>query len=140
MNKTLEEWIKFYEEKTSQKFERDERFKLFYLPDKGFCEIMQTEKMTVINQLSGDGKFWKNFAEKIARINNSEMLGSWYIRKNVRAYMRLFGFKIIGEEILSDQLKRYRSIDKDGNKGLMSPSYDAKTKKHVGYFVTWEVK
>ena len=67
--KTLPEWIELYNRKTPEPFKRDERFRLFFLPDKGFCEIGNTEKMIVINQLSGDGRFWKKFAEEYGQDN-----------------------------------------------------------------------
>ena len=138
MNKTLEEWIKFYETKTKEKFVRDENYELFYLPDKGFCEIAVSDKMVVIKQLAGDGRFWKKFAEEIARKMNKKVCGSWCVRKAVRAWIRFFGFRIESVEELPDGCKRYHCKDSQDKRGLMSPAYD-NNDKHKAYFVTWEV-
>ena len=62
MNRTLDEWIERYNRKIPEGFKRDNRFALFYLPDKGFCEIVATDLMVIINQVSGDGLFWKKFS------------------------------------------------------------------------------
>ena len=137
MNKSLEEWINFYEKKTGEKFVRDESYELFYLPDKGFCELAVGDKMIVIKQLSGDARFWKKFAEEIARQMQKKVCGTWFIRREVKAYIRLLGFKVERVETLPDGLERYYGVDKNGKKGLMSPAY--KNGKQKEYFVTWEV-
>ena len=138
MNKTFEEWAKNYNKKTPEKFERDKRYELFFLPDKGFCEIAATGKMIMINQVSGDGKFWKDFAEKVARKMNLKVCGTICIRKQIKAWIRLFNFEIIETEILPDNLKRYHCKNKFGKKGLLSPAYKYDSGEQA-YFVTWEV-
>ena len=137
--KTLPEWIELYNRKTPEPFKRDERFRLFFLPDKGFCEIGNTEKMIVINQLSGDGRFWKKFAEELARENRFKMCGTWCVRKQIKAWIRLFGFTVTETENFPDGLKRFKGIDENGRKGRMSPAYDGKTGEFKNYYVTWEV-
>ena len=135
MSRTLEEWIKFYEEKTKEKFVRDKSYELFYLPDKGFCEIFVSGKMVVIKQLAGDGRFWKKFAEKIARRMDKKVCGSWFIRKELFAYIKLFGFKITETEKLPDGSKRYHGVDNLGRKGLMSPAFELLAAYRGGRFV-----
>ena len=63
----LFQWIAKYERKTGEKFERDERFELFFLPEKGFCEIGQLKDMLVANQCCGDLLFWRDKINSAAR-------------------------------------------------------------------------
>ena len=139
MNKTLEQWAEDFNKKTPEKFVRDERYELFYLPDKGFCEIGVTEKMLIIHQLSGDGRFWKNFAEKLARLMNLKVCGTWCIRKEILAYIRLFGYKIIEVEEFSPKYKIYHCEDSTGRKARVAPAFYYKNVKVQAYYATWEV-
>ena len=138
MNKTLEQWAEDFNKKTPEKFVRDERYELFYLPDKGFCEIAATDKMIMIHQVSGDGKFWKDFAEKVARKMNLKVCGTICIRRQIKAWIRLFGYEVAEIENLPDGLKRYHCKNKIGKKGLLSPAYKYDSGEQA-YFVTWEV-
>ena len=98
MSKSLEEWRKIYEKKSGEKFVRDESYELFYLPEKGFCKIAVTEKMIVVNQVCGDGIFWKNFANEIARRMGLKIGKVYFVRKNPKAYIRLLGYRILEEK------------------------------------------
>lgn len=132
MNKTLEEWIERYENKTNEWFERDERFELFYLPEKGFVEIMDTGKMVWVNQLCGDFNFWRDFIERLTQKLGYSHAGTLCIR-NIKAYLRMAGFIPYKVEE-TEQGERYFVTDKHtGQKGLASPAGE-KT-----YYVTWEV-
>lgn len=139
MTRTLDEWISYYNRKTPEKFERDTRFELFFSPDKGFCEVGQLGKFLIINQLAGDGRYWKEKVSAAARAAGIRVCGTWCIRRNIRAYIRLFGYKVEWTEDLGG-LKRYHCKDADGRKGLCSPAfrYDDKDKTQA-YFITWEV-
>ena len=138
MSKTLEEWIALYEKKTGEEFKHDERFAFFYLPDKGFCEIADFGgKMLFVGQTSGDGHFWRDFTEKLARKLNIKVCGTICIRKESRAYIRLFGYKIdkVDEE---NGLKRYYCTSKNGGWYIMTEFLCESGHKHC--YVTWEVK
>lgn len=131
---TLQEWIERYNAKVEWPFERDERFNLYYVPDKGFCEIGMKDDMVFINQLGGDGRFWKNAVDKMAKKLGIHTAGTQCLRKNIKAYIRLFGFRIDREEKLKDGASRYHCTDKKtGNWGLASPTtWDS-------FFITWGV-
>ena len=88
MNKTLEQWIAQYNKKVPEGFKRNERFELFYLPEKGFAEVMDTGKMILVYQVSGDFKFWRNFVEKIARRLGYTRAGTLCCRK-IKPYLRM---------------------------------------------------
>ena len=132
MNKTLDEWIALYNKKNYEEFKRDEKFGLFYLPEKGFAEIVDSGKMIIVNQMCGEFKFWRDAAEKLSRHRGYKVAGTICIRP-ILAYIRLAGFKIdrIEETNLGD---RYFCTDKrTGQKGQASPA------GKDTWFITWEV-
>lgn len=132
MNKTLDEWIALYNKKNYEEFKRDEKFGLFYLPEKGFAEIVDSGKMIIVNQMCGEFKFWRDVAEKLSRHRGYKVAGTICIRP-ILAYIRLAGFKIdrIEETNLGD---RYFCTDKrTGQKGQASPA------GKDTWFITWEV-
>ena len=132
MSRTLEQWIAFYDKKIREGFKRDERFELFYLPERGFAEIMATDKMIVINQLCGELKFWREFAEKLAKKIGYTHVGTLCIR-NIEPYLRLVGFVPYKVEDTA-QGNRYFCRDKHtGQKGQASPA------GKDTYYITWEV-
>lgn len=136
----LPQWIEKYENKTGDKFKRDKRFELFFIPDKGFCEVGRLKNMLVINQLCGDIHYWYDKVTNAARnLEGVEMCGTWCIRKEVRAYIRLTGYEIIKTIKLADGLEQYICRHKrTGKEGRISPAYyDAGTGIR-GYFVTWK--
>lgn len=135
MNKKIEQWIAIYEKKVG-KFERDERFSLFYLPDKGFCELTATDNMVVIGQVSGDGRFWKKFAEDVAQRLGLKVCGCYCWRDSTHAWARLFGFKVDRVEGRGG-LKRYYGTGKNGGWGMMTEAIFDDGKRHCS--VTWEV-
>ena len=138
-NKTLDAWITIYNTKTPEPFKRDERYALFFRPDKGFCEVAQTEDMFIINQLCGDARFWKDKVDETARGVNIKTAGTWCIRPAVLPYIRLFGYEVERAEKLPDGLKRYFCRHKTTNKqGLVSPAFRYEGGGQA-YFITWEV-
>lgn len=138
---TLNEYIKKYEQKTKEKFKPKEGFKLFYLPERGFCEIAITQKnkMLMIYQLCGDGKFWRDFALVLAQTLKIKKFGTICIRKNIEAYIRLWGFKITKKEPLNDGSFIYKAENKEGNKARISPIRIHEDTSRISYLVTWEV-
>ena len=139
MNMDLENWIVKYEGKTGEKFERDIRFELFFHPDKGFCEIGQGDNLLIINQLCGDARFWRDLVDNAAKASGIKHCGTWCIRKEILAYIRLFGYRIVREHILPDGLKIYYAIRKEtGKPGRAAPCFKYKDTGTQAYFITWE--
>lgn len=135
----LDEWIELYEKKTKEKFEPHAGFKLFYLPDRGFCEIKvdSEKKIVMIYQACGDGKFWRDYGLLLADLTGCIVLGTICCRKNVRAFIKLFGFSVKKEIDLDNQVKRYICVDKFNKKRLLvSPVI---TDKKTIYYITMEV-
>lgn len=139
---TLEKYIEKYEQRTGEKFEPKQGFKLFYLPDRGFCEyrVNTDDDIVMIYQLSGDGKFWRDFGLLLAQLTHCSHLGTICSRDNIKAYIRFWGYEIDREEPLPDGLVRYHCKQKNNNKpGLCSPAWTDKETGKVSYFITWEV-
>lgn len=136
---TLEYWIEKYNKKAPEPFMRDEKFQLFYVPDKGVCEIGMSDDMLILRCLSTSNVFyWKNAAEDIARKVGIKIIGTWCVRREIMAYIRLFGYRIIKTEELEDGLNRYRCRNKEGKQARVSPSFVFENGRQA-YFVTWEV-
>lgn len=135
----LDEWIKKYEKKTNEKFEPHPGFKLFFLPERGFCEIKvdSEKKIVMIYQLCGDGKFWRDYGLLLAELTGCKHLGTICSRDNIKAYIRFWGYVVQKEEILEDGLKRYHCIEKNsGKKGLASPAWTDKETNKTSYYIT----
>ncbi|MBQ7631075.1 MAG: hypothetical protein IJS81_12835 [Selenomonadaceae bacterium] len=137
--KTLEEWIELYEKKTNLKYEDPApRTIRFYFPDKGFAEIGVAKDMVVIGQTSGDGIFWKQVAEVLAREHGITHLGTWLVREP-EPYLKFFGVEIEKVEEKEKGMKRYFGKFKDtGKKALITPQGTMKN-GHIRYIVTWEI-
>lgn len=140
INMDLFQWIAKYERKTGEKFERDERFELFFLPEKGFCEIGQLKDMLVANQCCGDLLFWRDKINSAARkAEGIKVCGTWCIRKEIKAYIRLLGYRVEKTIELADGARQYICIHKDtGKKGRVSPAFKYKKSGRQAYFITWE--
>lgn len=136
MKTDLQKWIRKYENKTGEKFEPCSGFKLFYLPDRGFCEVSFAPNMIIAKQMCGDAVFWRNCLEVLCQSTGYDHVGTYCIR-DILPYIRLFGFHV---ERTEDTLegKRYFCIDKNGKSGQCSPAWiTAKGKR--AYYITWEV-
>lgn len=138
-SKTLEEWIALYEEKTNLKYEDpDPRTIRFFFPDRGFAEIGLTKNMVVIGQMSGDGIFWKQVAEVLAKARGINHLGSWLVREP-ELYLKLFGAEITKVEENEKDMKRYYGIFKDTGKKVLITPQGRMNNGNIRYIVTWEI-
>lgn len=139
---TMDAWIKKYEKRTNEKFEPHPGFKLFYLPDRGFCEykIDADKGLVMIYQLSGDGKFWRDYGLLLAQLTGCHHLGTICARDNIKAYIRFWGYTIDHEEHLPDGLIRYHCKQKDtGKPALCSPSWTDSATGKESYYITWAI-
>ena len=138
---TFAEWAAFYDKKNPEDpFSPTPGYDLYFMPDKGFCEVRFTETMAIIAQTAGDGRFFRDKVEEVARKLGYKEGGTICIRKEIRAYIRLFGYRIDHVEELSDGTKRYYGIHKKTGKwALYSPGYTYDTTGELAYLVTWEI-
>ena len=100
---TKDEWVALYEKKTKSAFKPHPNFKLLFFPERGFCEVTFDPKtqMVMAYQICGDGRFWKRVLDSLAMVAGFKHCGAILIR-NVKAYVRLFGFHIVREDKLVD--------------------------------------
>ena len=138
---TPEEWIAFYNRKNpDDPFAPTEGCSFFFVPDKGFCEVCFLGDMVIIGQLAGDARFFKEKVEEAARTLGIKEGGTICIRKEICAYIRLFGYRITRTEELSDGRKRYHAVHrKTGKWALYSPGYIYDKTGALAYLVTWEI-
>ena len=135
----LQGWIEKYEKKTGEKFEHQKGYKLFFLPKRGFCQMRMDGELLILGQVCGDGRFWVDHSRLLASVVGCKAIGTFAVRKNIEAFIRLWGYRVYRTEELPDGLKRYFGIHKDGTKGQVSP-YGERADGSVVYMVTWEVK
>lgn len=134
MSKTLEEWIDKYNKKVPEGFKRDERFELFYLPEKGFAEVMDTGEMLIVYQVSGDFKFWRGFVEKIARKLGYKRACTMCARR-IDSYLRMANAVPYRTE---ETPIGTRYFCRDKYTGLEVEAAPLPSKNKL-YFISWEV-
>ena len=139
MEKTFEEWVALYEKKTGVKFVRNKGFKMFFWPDRGFCEVGVLDNMVVAWQLCGEGKFWRQLLEAFADALNKPACGTVCVR-HIKPYIRFWGAKIKRTEITPTGQERYFCETDDGVKLQCSPAWVDDDTGEISYFMTWEVK
>jgi len=136
--KSFEQWVAAFNKKARYKFWRDERFTLFYLPDKGICELAATEKIVIVGMICGEGLFWKKVAEDCARRLGLKVCGAIYGgRGKLQTWIRFFGYKIdkVDEEY---GLKRYYCTGIKQKGWFIATEYTVEDGSHHA-FTTWEV-
>lgn len=137
---TMEEWIEFYNRKNPQDpYEHNERYNLLFKEDKGFCEVAFDEDMVFIGQVCGDARYWLKHIEEAARKCGITKGGTINIRSQIKAYARLFGYKINEVIDLPDGNHVFLAGHKDtGKKFRAAPAFFYKDGK-MAYAITWEI-
>lgn len=92
---TPEEWIKWYENKTGDKFELQEGYVLHCHERRGIMSLKAKPEsgMIVVGIVAGDGRFWHDVVEVMARMNGFRCIGTICTR-SVEAYIRFWRYKI----------------------------------------------
>ena len=137
---TFDEWVAFYNSKnTKDNYKHDERYNVLFDEDKGFCEVFFDEDMVFIGQTCGDARYWLKHIEDVARKLDIHHGGTVDIRSQIKAYLRLFGYRITETIDLPDGNKQYLAVHKKTGKGLRaSPAFVYDDGK-LAYGVTWEI-
>jgi hypothetical protein len=135
--KSLAEWIKFYEDKADDTFEVPLGFRLYWLPERGFCSMKPDydAKMLVIYQVCGDGKFWRDIAEVfVANALGLDTIASICTRA-VSPYIRSFSWEIIEEQVKDGKL-RFLCQDSVGRAVVLTHKCDGGDGADPHYWVT----
>lgn len=138
-SRTLEEWIKFYEDKTGDPVLLPVGFQMFWLAERGFCQykIDVEGKMLIIYQVSGDAKFWHDMGEVICLANNLDYMATICTR-NIKAYIRFWQWSIVEEFDINNQ-KRFICKDINGRKVVITHQ-GINDKGNPTYYVTQSMK
>lgn len=135
---TKDEWIAYYNKKTPEPFKPDERMNFFFHPDKGFCEVGMSDNCVFIGQLAGDGRWWKEKVDAMARVFGCKRGSCFFCRRSVPAYLRLFGYKVEGREMIGEYTK-YVCSNKDSGKYLFAFPTGHFLHGIQLYYMEWEV-
>ncbi len=138
--RTLSEWIAIYNKKTGDKFVPDGRYKLFYFPDKGFCEIhVDTDlKMVVVYQLCGDIHFWRYLVEFLCQALGYHVCATYCIRP-IKPYLRLLHIDIRQVEYTPIGERYYGEEKYTGQWFVASPAEVMSLGGIREYYITWGV-
>ena len=99
MTKTLNEWLKWYQERTDCEdlmLKPDEL--IMFHPEHGFIAYWVGDDKFELHHSCGDGKFWAGVIKKIAGFENVHTLRA-FTRRNPKAWMRKYGGHITGYEM-----------------------------------------
>lgn len=90
-SRTFREWIEFYEKKTGEVYEPDEKMQLLFDVENGFMEwgIDEKRNALIIGKTAGNGKLWEALALRMARTRGLSRLLT-FTRRNPVAYMRRY--------------------------------------------------
>lgn len=126
----IEDWIKKYETKTEDAFERKASFELLYIPERGFAEIKVGESALFVWQLCGDGRWWFERLSEICGRHGLRHISAFTCRAP-RPFMRIFGYGDI--ECVDGKF-----VGRKGDKVCTATPVACGDGKGM-YIVTWEV-
>jgi len=106
---TPEKWVEWYEKKTGDSFTLPEGYTVNYHPYRGMATFKPDieNKMLVVGYVIGDGRFWHDAIEMIAKQNGFRYIATICTR-DVKAYIRFWKYKIV------------KQWDKDGQKRFLA--------------------
>ncbi len=119
--KTFDEWKAFFEKKTGDTYCEPEGYETFFLPERGYIQMKVDGDMLLIYGLTGDGRYWRDFAETIARSLGMKCMASICTRK-VLPYIRFWGWSVEYEDE-QDGTCRYYCRDKQGRQVILTPKH-----------------
>lgn len=133
--KSLKDWIKLYEEKTGDKAQLLDGYRLFYLAERGFATMKPDfeGRMMVVHETCGDGRFWRDYAEMIGAGLGFTAVGTICTRP-ILPYIRSFGWEILTDEE-KDGKHRYLCQDSIGRKVVCTYMCDGDNGRPPQYWV-----
>ena len=109
---TPQEWVDWYEKKTGDTFEVPGRYTINYHERRGIMTFIADieAKMLIVGYVIGDGRFWHDVAEMIAKQNGLRYVATICTR-SVEAYIRFWRYKVVKEWDDEEKGKRYLTVD-----------------------------
>lgn len=133
----IEDWIKKYETKTGDAFERKASFELLYIPERGFAEIKVGDSALFVWQLCGDGRWWFKTLMDTAKRLRLKYLTALVVRK-VEPFIRIFGYRVKSIIEAANGTKRYCGADSSGRKVTATTALN-EDGSYAHAIITWEV-
>lgn len=138
--KTLEKWKEEYQYKIGEEYTVPNGFKLFYYPDRGFCDMrVNTEKeMVIAMHCCGDLLFWRQCMEFLCKALGYHVCGTYTILP-ILPYLRLAQVRITGIEETAAGPRYYGKDKHTGQWALASPGNLVSVNGNTEYYITWGV-
>lgn len=145
--KSLADWIKVYEQKTGDKHDIPNGFKLYYLPDRGYAVYSmfkkeQPDDAILVYEVCGDARFWHDMAVFLAQQNQVKNVITVCTR-NIMAYVRFWGWDIKEKYDNEDGvLARMNGLNQYGKSLTIGIAFGREAKnlhEKYAYFCTTEV-
>ena len=132
--KTFDEWVEHYNKHSGEVFREHDGCKMFFIPDRGFCELRFCEDLLIFYQLSGDAKFWHDFGLVLCGIMGLKAMGTICTR-NIKAYLRWWNYRITKEVKLKEGVQYFAEHKEHKWKVRCSPAWNKET-GDTAYYVT----
>ena len=137
---TPQEWVEWYEKKTGDLFTLPDGYTVNYHERRGLMAFKPDIEaaMLIVEYVIGDGRFWHDVAELIAKQNGFRYVATICTR-NVYAYIRYWNYKIVKEWDIDGQ-KRFLTIDPLGRYAVLTyRGEDNRTHKDTYWVVQYLV-
>jgi len=138
---TPQEWIDWYEKKTGDTFTVPEGHTINYHERRGIITFKPDLKsgMLIVMYVIGDGKFWHDVAEMIAKQNGFRCVATICTR-NVDAYIRFWDYKVVKEWKNKEGQRRFLTIDPFGRYATLTyRGIDERTGKDTYWVIQYLV-
>lgn len=134
---TLNKYITLYETKTGESYELPVGFRLFYLPNRGFCQYAKSEidKAIIVYHCCGDGEFWRDYGALMAKDHGYDKLVTLLCRP-VKPYIRAMKWTITRSGVHADGREWYVLHDTTDNLVIIRESHTNPNTGNKIYHVT----
>lgn len=127
MKKTLQEWLKYFEDNSdypngwNKPGPYPKGSKMFWDPEKGYVVLIRDEetKMLVVVEVCGEVKHWVELAVAFAKQLNFDKVGGKF-GKHIKPYLKDLGAEVVKINTDENGLSRYVCKDKDNHLVLAS--------------------
>lgn len=146
-SRTLDEWIKLYEDKTGDKHDVPKGFSLYYIPNRGYAvysmfKTGRQDDCILVYEVCGDAHFWHDIGVFMAQQNNVKNIMTLCTR-NIMAYCRFWNWHITekfnNEDGILARLNGTNQYGRPLTIGVAFERKSAKESERYAYFCTSEV-
>ena len=138
---TPQEWVQWYEDKTGDLFTLPSGYTVNYHERRGIMTFKADfdTRMLIVLYVIGDGRFWHDVAELVAKQNGLRYVATICTR-NVDAYIRFWDYKVVQEWKNEDGQRRFLTIDPFGRYATLTyRGVDERTHKDTYWVIQYLV-